>query len=34
MFVEIHTKGQDDWTTLEEKNGLNSQDTGLSCPSR
>jgi hypothetical protein len=31
MFVEIHTKGQDDWTTLEEKNGLNEQDTGLSC---
>ena len=33
MFVEIHTVGQDDWTTLEEKNGLNSDDTGQSCPS-
>ena len=32
MFVEIHTVGQDDWTTLEEKNGLNSDDTGQSCP--
>ena len=32
MFVEIHTVGQDDWTTLEEKNGLNSDDTGKSCP--
>ena len=32
LFVEIHTAGQDDWTTLKEKNGLNSQDTGQSCP--
>ena len=32
MFVEIHTVGEDDWTTLEENEGLNSDDTGLSCP--
>ena len=32
-FVEIHTVGQDDWTTLAEKNGLTSTDTGQSCPS-
>jgi murein tripeptide amidase MpaA len=30
-FVEVHTKGQDDWTTLE--GNLTSQETGLSCPS-
>ena len=34
MFVEIHTVGEDDWTTLEENEGLNSDDTGLSCPRR
>jgi murein tripeptide amidase MpaA len=33
QFVEIHTQGQDDWTTLEDANGHTSQDTGLSCPS-
>ena len=33
MFVEIHTVGQDDWTTLEDANGNTSDDVGLSCPS-
>ncbi|HSS36832.1 MAG TPA: hypothetical protein VLR93_11210 [Patescibacteria group bacterium] len=32
MFVEAHTLGQDDWTTLEDVNGHSSQDTGASCP--
>ena len=32
MFVEIHTAGQDDWTTLADNNGNTSDDTGLSCP--
>ena len=32
MFVEAHTVGQDDWTTLPDLNGHTSQDTGLSCP--
>jgi murein tripeptide amidase MpaA len=31
QFVEIHTVGQDDWTTLEDANGHTSDDTGLSC---
>jgi hypothetical protein len=31
MFVEIHTVGQDDWTTLADANGHTSNDTGLSC---
>jgi murein tripeptide amidase MpaA len=34
LFVEIHPASgpdTDNWTTLKEKNGLNSQDTGLSC---
>ncbi len=31
MFVEIHTVGQDDWTTLADANGHTSSDTGLSC---
>lgn len=31
MFVEIHTVGADDWTTLPDVNGHTSQDTGLSC---
>ncbi len=30
-FVEVHTVGQDDWTTLEDQNGHTSQDTGNSC---
>ncbi len=32
MFVEIHTAGQDDWTTLADENGNTSTDVGLSCP--
>jgi hypothetical protein len=32
MFVEAHTAGLDDWTTLPDLNGHNSQDTGFSCP--
>jgi hypothetical protein len=32
MFVEIHTVGADDWTTLPDSNGHTSQDTGESCP--
>jgi murein tripeptide amidase MpaA len=31
MFVEAHTVGQDDWTTLPDSEGNTSQDTGLSC---
>ncbi len=30
-FVEVHTVGEDDWTTLEDLNGNTSQDTGNSC---
>jgi hypothetical protein len=32
VFVEAHTVGQDDWTTLEDVNGHTSEDTGFSCP--
>jgi len=32
MFVEIHTVGADDWTTLTDTNGHTSDDVGLSCP--
>lgn len=32
VFVEAHTVGQDDWTTLPDLNGHTSQDTGDSCP--
>jgi len=38
VFVEAHTVGQDDWTTLQDLNGNNSQSTGpddpdlASCP--
>ena len=32
LFVEIHTVGQDDWTTLADSNGHTSDDVGLSCP--
>ncbi len=32
VFVEAHTVGQDDWTTLPDLNGHTSQDTGESCP--
>ena len=31
-FVEAHTVGQDDWTTLPDLNGHTGQDTGFSCP--
>jgi hypothetical protein len=33
MFVEVHTVGADDWTTLPDANGHTGQDTGQSCPS-
>jgi hypothetical protein len=32
VFVEAHTVGQDNWTTLPDRNGHTSQDTGDSCP--
>jgi bacillopeptidase F (M6 metalloprotease family) len=32
MFVEARTAGQDDWTTLADLNGHNSQDLGPSTP--
>jgi murein tripeptide amidase MpaA len=32
MFVEVHTAGQPDWTTIADANGHTSQDVGLSCP--
>ncbi len=32
VFVEAHTVGQDDWTTLEDQNGHTSQETGFVCP--
>jgi hypothetical protein len=31
VFVEAHTVGQDDWTTLPDTNGHTSQSTGESC---
>ena len=31
VFVEAHTVGQDDWTTLPDKNGNTSDDIGASC---
>ena len=31
MFVEVHTVGLDDWTTLPDSNGHTQQSTGLSC---
>ena len=31
VFVEAHTVGQDDWTTLPDANNT-SQDTGVGCP--
>jgi hypothetical protein len=33
MFVEVHTVGSDDWTTLPDANGHTSQGTGQSCTS-
>ncbi len=32
VFVEAHTVGQDDWTTLPDENGNTATDTGDSCP--
>ena len=32
-FVEIHTLGADDWTTLPDRNGLTTSATGDSCAS-
>ncbi|MGH2661250.1 MAG: M14 family zinc carboxypeptidase [Actinomycetota bacterium] len=32
VFVEVHTAGQNDWTTLPDANGHTTQDTGDSCP--
>ena len=32
VFVEAHTVGRDDWTTLPDVNGNTSQSTGASCP--
>jgi hypothetical protein len=31
LFVEAHTVGQDDWTTLPDANGHTDDDTGSSC---
>ena len=31
VFVEAHTAGQDNWTTLPDLNGHTSQNTGQSC---
>jgi hypothetical protein len=31
LFVEAHTPGQDDWTTLPEANGHTATETGDSC---
>jgi hypothetical protein len=31
VFVEAHTVGQDDWTTLPDENGHTAQATGESC---
>ena len=33
VFVEAHTVGDEDWTTLPDLNGHTSSDTGASCPS-
>ncbi|HEY4633972.1 MAG TPA: M1 family aminopeptidase [Candidatus Limnocylindrales bacterium] len=32
VFVEVHTIGADDWTTLKDLNGHNAQFVGNSCP--
>jgi len=32
FFVEAHTPGADDWTTLPDANGHTRSDTGASCP--
>ena len=31
LFVEVHTVGQDDWTTLPDGNGNTNRETGESC---
>ncbi|MEA2442550.1 MAG: hypothetical protein QOH76_3974 [Thermoleophilaceae bacterium] len=31
VFVEAHTVGQEDWTTLPDQNGATSDDTGPGC---
>jgi hypothetical protein len=31
VFVESHTVGQDDWTTLPDQNGHTNDETGMSC---
>ena len=31
VFVEAHTVGQEDWTTLPDQNGATSNDTGPGC---
>jgi hypothetical protein len=33
VFVEAHTVGQDDWTTLPEASGITHSNTGSSCAS-
>jgi hypothetical protein len=32
VFVEAHTVGMNDWTTLRDQNGHTTQDTGFVCP--
>ncbi len=32
VFVEVHTVGQNDWTTLPDANGHTTQTTGQACP--
>ncbi len=32
VFVEAHTPGEDDWTTLPDLNGHTDQGTGFTCP--
>ena len=32
VFVEAHTPGDDDWTTLPDLNGHTDQGTGFTCP--
>jgi hypothetical protein len=32
VFVEAHTPGEDDWTTLPDLNGHTSDNTGFVCP--
>ncbi|MEY2583640.1 MAG: hypothetical protein QOE09_3489 [Ilumatobacteraceae bacterium] len=34
FFVEAHTVGLNDWTTLPEASGITSTDTGFSCPNK